>query len=307
MPREVADVSVIIPAYRAIATIGRTLASVAAQSVLPREVIVVDDGSDDGTFEKVQTWASKLGESKLIAIKEDHRGPGAARNKGLTTATSEFVAFLDADDEWLPGKLERSFAILNQTNSNIVSHNYTMICGDKISNVNCFDSYRRNKSAFIGYFLRGYVATSTVVARRNTLIAAGGFNTQLPSGQDHELWLVVLDSSDTRFHIFNEPLTRYHVTPNNISAKVELRRQCSLKIAQQHAYRLRRHCRYPAWILALRTLIIHAQAALGFLSQSRYGEMIRICFAAPVNFFLAFRNVSHTPVARSEFRHINHD
>ncbi len=307
MQREIVDVSVIIPTYRAVATIDRALASVAAQSALPREVIVIDDGSDDGTFAKVQTWASRLGVSKLIAIQENHRGPGATRNRALSESTSEFVAFLDADDEWLPDKLEKSLAILHQTNSSIISHNYTMVCGEKILNINCAKSYRRNKNAFVGYFLRGYVATSTVVAKRSTLVAVGGFDPELPSGQDYELWLITLDSPDARFHIYEEPLTRYHITTNSISRKIELRRQCALNIAWRHAYRLRRHCRFPSWVLALRILIIHAQAAIGFLSQTRYGEMIRVCCFAPFNFISAFHKMSQTPVTRPDFLNNKYD
>ena len=304
---KVADVSVIIPVYRAAATINRALASVAAQTVMPREIIVVDDGSDYGTYEIVEAWSTRMEETKLVIFKEKHRGAGATRNRALSEASSDYVAFLDADDEWLPDKLERSLSVLHETNSSIVSHDYLMVSGDKISHIDCANSYRKNKSAFVGYFLRGYVATSTVVALRSTLVAAGGFDPKLPSGQDYELWLVTLDLPDIRFHIFEEPLTRYHVTADSISSKIELRRHCAIKIARRHAHRLSHHCRFSAWILALRMLIIHAQAALGFLSQSHYGEMIRVCVAAPVNFFLAFRKVSHTPVARSDFLKINHD
>jgi len=304
---ELANISVIIPVYCGAATIDRTLASVAAQTIMPREIIVVDDGSNDGTEEKVKAWSRRFGTSKLIVLKQNHRGPGAARNKALSQASSEYVAFLDADDEWLPSKLEKSLAVIQQTNSNIVSHNYIMVSSDKISCIDCSNSYKKNKNVFVGYFLRGYIATSTVVALKSILIAAGGFQTELPSGQDYELWLVALDLSEARFHIFDEPLTRYHVTANSISSKIALRQQCALDIAHQHAFRLHRHCRYPALVLALRTLIIHAQAALGFISQSQYGKLTHVCFSLPVKLFLAFGQASHTPVTRPNFLQMSHD
>ena len=296
-----ADISVIIPVYRAAATINRTLASVAAQTVVPREVIIVDDGSDDGTVEIAQAWPSRLAETKLIVLQEEHRGAGAARNKALSEASCEFVAFLDADDEWLPQKLERSLAALNETNSDIVSHNYILVSGDQTSQVKCTDSYKKNNSAFVGYFLRGYISTSTVVARRSTIIAAGGFDPGLLSGQDYELWLAILGVPDIRFHILDEQLMRYHVVAGSISSKIELRRQCALAIAWRHAHKLHGYCRWPATILALRIVIIHIQATIGFISQSHYTDALRVCCMTTVNLFIAFRKLSYTPDPRPDF------
>ena len=296
-----ANISVIIPVYRAAATINRALASVAAQTVTPREVIIVDDGSDDGTFEIAQAWSSRLGKTKLIVLQEEHRGAGATRNKAVSKASCEFVAFLDADDEWLPQKLEKSLAVLNETKSEIVSHNYILVSGDRTSQVKCTDSYKKNDSALVGYFLRGYISTSTVVARRSTIIAAGGFDPELLSGQDYELWLAVLGLPDIRFHIFDEHLMRYHVVAGSISSKIELRRQCALAIAWRHAHKLHGYCRWPAFTLALRTIIIHIQAAIGFISQSRYTDALRVCCMTAVNFFIAFRKISYTPDPRPDF------
>ena len=298
---EIADVSVIIPVYRAVATIDRALASVAAQTVMPREIIIVDDGSDDGTEEKARTWSSRMGETKLVVFKEDHHGPGATRNKALSEASGTYVAFLDADDEWLPTKLEKSLSVLQETESDIVSHDYLMVNGDSISRGECTKSYYKNKSPFVGYFLRGFVSTSTVVARKSTLVDVGGFDPGLLSGQDYELWLVVLDQPKTHFHIFDQPLMRYHVTANSISTKVELRRQCALSIARRHAHRLKRHCRFPAWVLMQRILIIYAQAAISFLSQSRFSKIFRLCFAVPFDLISACRTMTRTPTQRSNF------
>ncbi len=79
----VADVSVVIPAYNAQDTIERALRSVARQSLKPQEVIVVDDGSTDSTFEAAQEFVSQMDGISLIVIKQENKGPGAARNKAL--------------------------------------------------------------------------------------------------------------------------------------------------------------------------------------------------------------------------------
>ena len=295
------DISVIIPVYRAAATINRALASIAAQTAIPREVIIVDDGSDDDTVAIAQAWSSRFAEAKLIIFQEEHRGAGATRNKAVSEASCEFVAFLDADDEWLPQKLENSLAALNETNSDIVSHNYILVSGDQTSQVKCTDSYKKNNSAFVGYFLRGYISTSTVVARRSTIIAAGGFDPGLLSGQDYELWLAVLGMPDIRFHIFDEHLMRYHIVTGSISSKIELRRQCALTIAWRHVHKLHGYCRWPAAILVLRTVIIHIQATIGFISQSHYTDALRVCCMTAVNFFIAFRKLSYTHDPRPDF------
>lgn len=105
---ETADVSVIIPAFRAADTIGRALASVAAQTCTPREVIVVHDESDDGTADAAEAMRGALGPIALRIIRQPYQGDDAARNSALALANGALVTFLDADDEWLPEKLARS-------------------------------------------------------------------------------------------------------------------------------------------------------------------------------------------------------
>src|SRR5262245_50985738 len=102
------DVSVIIPLYNKATTVERTLASIDAQTIRDFEVIVVDDGSTDGSADLIAAWP----EPRIRLIRQENAGPGAARNKGLAEANGRYVAFLDADDEWLPEFLEHSLHLL---------------------------------------------------------------------------------------------------------------------------------------------------------------------------------------------------
>src|SRR5215216_152427 len=102
-----ADVSIIIPAFNAAEFIGETLASVAAQTFKNHEVIVVNDGSPD--TEDLERELKRY-PARLQYIKQENRGAAAARNTGLRAASGEFVAFLDADDTWLPNFLEKQVA-----------------------------------------------------------------------------------------------------------------------------------------------------------------------------------------------------
>lgn len=95
--------SVVIPAYNAEATLAETLASVAAQRYKAHEVVVVDDGSTDDTASIAISFEELL---PIVLLQTENRGLGAARNAGLSKATGEAIAFLDADDKWLENKLQ---------------------------------------------------------------------------------------------------------------------------------------------------------------------------------------------------------
>src|SRR5439155_16224962 len=108
MERE--TVSVVIPAYRAAATIRRAIDSVLAQTHPAAQIIVVDDGSPDDTAAVVeQTYGDKI-----ILIRQANGKTAKARNTGLDRATGDFIAFLDADDYWEPQKLQRQLAVFEK-------------------------------------------------------------------------------------------------------------------------------------------------------------------------------------------------
>lgn len=103
-------VSVVVPLYNKAAYIEKTLRSVLTQTLPPDEVIVVDDGSTDNGPELIQV----IDDQRLRIIHQDNQGPGSARNRGLLAARSAYIAFLDADDEWLPNFLEVTLNHLQQ-------------------------------------------------------------------------------------------------------------------------------------------------------------------------------------------------
>lgn len=96
------DYSVVIPAYNAADTIGPAIESVLAQTLQPKEIIVVDDGSTDGTAAVVDKMASPI-----TIVRQTNQGPGAATSAGIALTTTPYLATLDADDLWLPEKIER--------------------------------------------------------------------------------------------------------------------------------------------------------------------------------------------------------
>ncbi|HET6431607.1 glycosyltransferase family 2 protein [Dyella sp.] len=114
-PRQaIAPISVVVPCFRCTATIAGSVARVAAQTMRPAEVLLVDDASGDGTLECLQQVARDYPEGwvKVFALPANG-GPSAARNEGWKHASQPWIAFLDADDSWHPRKIELQMAVLN--------------------------------------------------------------------------------------------------------------------------------------------------------------------------------------------------
>ncbi len=276
-----ADVSVIIPAYRAARTIGRALASVAAQSLKPMEAVLVDDGSDDGTAEIAIGLAAEMNGVRLKVIQQNNMGPGAARNRALDEARCSWAAFLDADDEWMPEKLDRSMALLAETGADLISHNLEICRDGDVGIIDCARHFQASTNPLVSYFLRGYIATSTVVARRDLLTRVGGFDAGLRSGQDYELWLRIIEQPDIRHHVFAQILTRNHVMDNSISSHISLRRRSAMTILCRHAKIFSQLPAGGIFVSWLRACIIHAQAAAGHMSAGQYGKALWDCLLLP--------------------------
>lgn len=104
---QIAKLSVIIPCYRCASTIERSVASIASQTMLPAEVILVDDKSNDTTIDKLRQLKDlyKNDWIKIISLPVNS-GPSVARNTGWDAATQDYIAFLDADDSWHHKKIE---------------------------------------------------------------------------------------------------------------------------------------------------------------------------------------------------------
>lgn len=121
----VAPVSVVIPAFRARATIAEAIDSVAGQTLLPLEVIVVDDGSTDGTGDFVRELALRYAPAWLKVLElSDNQGAASARNAGWAAARGELIAFLDADDRWHPNKIEYQYEYMR-------THPDVALCGHR--------------------------------------------------------------------------------------------------------------------------------------------------------------------------------
>lgn len=297
------DVSVIIPAYRAEATIGRALRSVVAQTSPPREVIVVDDGSSDGTSATAEACRTGMGDITLKVVRQQNAGAGAARNRAVREASSTFVAFLDADDEWLPEKLERSFEVMEKKNLALVAHNYLAVETDgSVSPANCAAIFQEGVDPIVTLFRKGYLSTATLITRRDVVFQAGGFDEGLRNAQDFDLWLAILGDGEVRFEVFDDILMRYHVTAGSNTTNTGRRVRCGMEIALRFAPGLKDR---PGGIyrnLWLRTLIIHAEAIQAHRSRGELLSALAMLLRCPIAVLGAtFKCLSKTGTTRPSF------
>ena len=277
-------ISVIVPAYQAASTVGRALKSVVNQTTMPAEVSVVDDGSNDGTAQVAEAMREFMGDVDLKVLRQIHRGAGAARNLAIKEAKLEYVAFLDADDEWLPEKLERSMEVIKETESILVSHDYIRreANGNELVIGDCSTNFSSCDEPYLQLYRLGYIATSGVVALREAVIAAGGFDESLPTAQDFALWLTMLNKPGISFQIFPGAFFRYYQTRGSISSQIERRLHCTLEIAHRFFPNIVERSNYPLTNLWYRIIVVHYEALCAYIKQRRISAAICILLRAPI-------------------------
>jgi glycosyltransferase involved in cell wall biosynthesis len=265
-----APVSVIMPAYRAATTIQRALTSIARQTYRPEEVIVVDDGSDDRTADAAEACRAELGDIRLIVDRQPNRGAGAARNRAIGLARCAYLAFLDADDEWMAQKLKISLAYIERGDLALIAHNGYVAGEGQETLLDCARLFRKAAlDPFDVLYRRGFIATSSVVVRRESIAAAGGFDETLQTGQDFDLWLRLLAQSENRWEVFEDPLFRYYLSKGSITANTERRLADTLSIALRHAPTLRRRNGSYLFSLWFRIAAVHKEAIFAYVKRNR--------------------------------------
>ncbi len=192
-----AQVSVIIPTYNRKSVLERALDSVVRQTYTEWELMVLDDGSDDGTEEFFEQWRRKQSPALDLRYLRTHNcGVSQARNRAARETSAPWLAFLDSDDEWLPGKLERQMAL---------SAGYSLIHGEEIwirggVRVNPMKKHRKGGGRL---FARAVelccISPSTVLLKRTLFEDLGGFRADFPVCEDYELWLRITARHEVGF------------------------------------------------------------------------------------------------------------
>jgi len=217
-------VSVIIPAYNAAEYILDALESVFSQHYNNIEVIVVNDGSTDTTRDLVSSYPKPI-----IFLDQENMGSAVARSKGIAAAHGKYIAFLDSDDLWLPGKLSSQVVFLedNEEYGLVYSNWVTWKANDDGEFVEK-DFVNQRDNIYLSQPLSGWlyeqllndcvVWTSSVLIRQQICQEVGDFDTSLRRGQDYDYWIRV--SRITLMHKLDAIHAVYRIHKNSISSNI---------------------------------------------------------------------------------------
>ncbi|MEN6348414.1 MAG: glycosyltransferase family 2 protein [Syntrophomonas sp.] len=202
------SVSVVIPLYNKVEYVQRALQSVFNQTIQPIEIVIVDDGSSDGGAELVEG----IDDDRIRLIRQANAGVSAARNRGIGAAQGTLIAFLDADDEWMPGFLETVLRLhSNYPTAGAYATAYTIIESDGTAIVpplinippapfeGLLDNYFRSSLPIenrliskikhcIQFHFGEPVWSSAVAVKKSVFEEIGGFPVGEPQGEDLEMW-----------------------------------------------------------------------------------------------------------------------
>lgn len=221
-----ARVTAIIPTYNYAHFVGDAIQSVLGQTFPDWELIVVDDGSTDNTADVVASFQ----DSRIRYIYQDNRGNAAARNTALKLARGEYIAFLDADDLWLPQKLERQVEALDKlapTTGIIYTDLYIHQEGEETPAHRLLENRDPPRGNMFRQLVRRewklmspLIPTSTVLARQEVFDRVGPFDEGLLGHVDWEMWVRIAAVYD--IDVVPEPLAVYRHHGQNIHKDVPL-------------------------------------------------------------------------------------
>lgn len=225
-------ISVVIPLYNKEAEIERALRSVIDQSLKPCEIIVVDDGSTDGSAATVERLMAENPDANIRLERQENRGVSAARNRGIELASGDYVAFLDGDDYWLSGYIAEVCRLMAYyPDADVYSTAFDIVNGErryKAQTPECEGVINPAEEALRG---RYPVIPSTATIRREALLSAGGFPVGMRIGEDQWLWVRLMQQGAT-FCFSPMSLVRYSRSASNRSAAIYRAEQSEHSIAE---------------------------------------------------------------------------
>ncbi len=222
-------VSVVITCYNYARYVGGAIESVLNQSFQDIEIIIVDDGSTDGSDTVISSF---LFDHRIKYFHQENRGQAKAKNKGIKESTGEFVAFLDADDQWEKTKLEKQILLFQNQDTGVVYSRaqYIDAAGHPMELI-LSDKYLQPRSGKVTnwLYMNNFVPFSSAIVRKTCFDMLGMFDESLSMGIDWDLWLRI--STRYSFAYVNEPLLLYRVGhPGQMSKNETTRHECSDRI-----------------------------------------------------------------------------
>ncbi|WP_156891499.1 glycosyltransferase family 2 protein [Agromyces subbeticus] len=250
-------VSVIMPTYNRLHVLARAMDSVLEQTAAVLELIVVDDGSTDGSVEYLRHRASA--DPRIKVIETAHAGAAAARNRGIEAAGGEFIAFQDSDDEWHPDFIERLLPHVRGRSDLVAFVSHSVRFRDGSQMVVPRSAIERPERELL---YRSVASTQTLLIP-SVLLRDGAFDPALRRFQDWDLCLSLLERGGVTFrHVPVIAATLYRLDDSISEGSTKLRSASLRRILRRHRPLFRRH---P---LALARLLVRAYLRPGIGSRS---------------------------------------
>ena len=193
--KAIEEISVIIPTYNRCDLLKRAINSVIKQTITPKEIIIVDNGSTDQTYQMVSSLFPEI--NYFI---EKKRGVSAARNKGILESKSKWIAFLDSDDAWKPTKLEKQmeYSVFNQDKYRIIHTDETWYRNKKFLN-----QLKKHKKSGGNIFKNSLqlccISPSSVVLKKQIFEEYGLFDENLEVCEDYDMWIRITAKEEVGF------------------------------------------------------------------------------------------------------------
>ena len=193
--KAIEEISVIIPTYNRCDLLKRAINSVIKQTITPKEIIIVDNGSTDQTYQMVSSLFPEI--NYFI---EKKRGVSAARNKGILESKSKWIAFLDSDDAWKPTKLEKQmeYSVFNQDKYRIIHTDETWYRNKKFLN-----QLKKHKKSGGNIFKNSLqlccISPSSVVLKKQIFEEYGLFDENLEVCEDYDMWIRITSKEEVGF------------------------------------------------------------------------------------------------------------
>jgi glycosyltransferase involved in cell wall biosynthesis len=222
-----APVSVVIPTYNTGRFVVEAIESVLAQTAVPSQIIIVDDGSTDDTADRL----AKFG-SRIAYLSQENGGASAARNSGVRAAEEEFVAFLDADDIWHPRKIETQLSALRSSPEiQMLGTRYVQWPGSALADAQCHEPPAVTIVPWESLVIRTSLLTSSVIVLRAMLSRVGEFDTALNGPEDRDLFLRIAEMGTVA--ILERELTGYREVAGSLSKQAKSCEQGMLTILRR--------------------------------------------------------------------------
>jgi glycosyltransferase involved in cell wall biosynthesis len=256
-------VSVIIATYNYGRFLAGALDSVLRQTLQDFEVVLIDDGSTDETAAVARPY---LADPRVRYCRTTHLGQPGAKNTGLRLATAPLLAFLDADDLWMPAKLQRQAALFDRDRGLGVAYTRRRLMDEQGYELEYAQPPLFRGNVLAPLVRDNFVCFSSCMVRRRVFEEVGLFDEGLPLAIDYDLWLRV--ARRYRFDYVDEPLVRYRVGHANLSRRVEERLRTVLQIVRRHTEGAGA-VQLPRALLRARRAGIHSDLALVMRERSR--------------------------------------